>query len=201
MKRTTNGFTLIEMLVVVAVIGILAAMTHAAVTSAIKRAKIANTRTLVMAIDSGMQLFKTDFGHLPYDSLSGGRKTNDPRWIRRWLLGMGGNGEIDDSGANNVRGDQRWTGPYVEIQVRRHLDEDANYVFVDSWGEPIYFAVETDEPIFNPDRWDIWSKGPDGEGTEDMSAFSTGSYKQRRDNYKDFKVGDKEVNRDNVGNW
>jgi len=198
MKRTTNGFTLIEMLVVVAVIGILAAMIHAGVSKAIERAKIANTRSLVMAIDSGMQLFKTDFGHLPYDALSGGNRTNDRQWIRRWLVGLDNSGEPDTSG---VRDEQLWTGPYVEIQIKRHLDEDANYVFADSWGTPIYFETDPNDVVFYPDRWDIWSLGPDEAGTTDMGTISGSSYEQKRDNYKEHKEGNKEVNRDNIGNW
>jgi general secretion pathway protein G len=198
MKRTTNGFTLIEMLVVVAVIGILAAMIHSGVSKTIERAKIANTRTLVMAIDNGLQLFKTDFGHLPYD---GGSKTNLRKPIRLWLTGLKDNGEPDTSG---VRGDQLWTGPYVEIQIRKHLDEDDNYVFVDSWGQPIYFETDpngTEDMVFNPDRWDIWSLGPDEAGTTDMGTISGSSYKIKRDNFKEHTVGNKEVNRDNIGNW
>jgi prepilin-type N-terminal cleavage/methylation domain-containing protein len=206
MKRKTNrtagglrrarGFTLVELLVVVSVIGILAAMTYAAVDSAISKAKKSATRALISALDTGIANFRTDFGHVPYDTL--GNATNDPKEIRRWLMGIKDNGDKDDSGANNVRSNQLWNGPYAEVK-EKNLDAGNNYIFVDSWGEPIYFEMVN--PIFNVDRWDIWSKGPDGEGSVDMSAFQTGTYAQRRANYKALVQGGKKVNFDNPGNW
>jgi prepilin-type N-terminal cleavage/methylation domain-containing protein len=195
---SAGGFTLVELLVVVAVIGILAAMTYAAIDSGIGRAKKGATRALISALDTGIQNFRTDFGHVPYDLLTAGGVTNEPRWIRRWLLGMLDSGQPDDTAPNNVRHNALWQGPYVEVK-ERSLDPDNNYIFVDAWGNPIYF--EMDHPIFSIDRWDIWSKGADGEGSENMNAFQTGTYEQRRDNYKNLLQSGKKVNFDNPGNW
>jgi prepilin-type N-terminal cleavage/methylation domain-containing protein len=208
MKRKANrsagrlwsggGFTLIELLVVIAVIGILAAMVYTAVTTSTERAKRTSTRALISALDTGIANFRTDFGHVPYDSLTGGSATNDPKWIRRWLLGLRDTGEKDDVGATDVRRNALWNGPYLEVR-ERSLDPDQQYIFVDAWGKPIYFEIK--DPIFNMDRWDIWSKGADGEGSEDMSAFQTGTYEQRRANYKSLLQSGKKVNFDNPGNW
>jgi prepilin-type N-terminal cleavage/methylation domain-containing protein len=201
---SAGGFTLVELLVVVAVIGILAAMTYAAIDSGIGRAKKNATRALVSALDTGIQNFQTDFGHIPYDSLTAGSATNDPRWIRRWLLGIRDNGEPDDSGANNVRDNALWHGPYVEVR-ERSLDPDQDYIFVDSWGEPIYFEfgrrTGMDTPIFNIDRWDIWSLGADGQGTTDMSTISGSTYEDKRNDYKQLLVSGQRVNFDNPANW
>ena len=240
MKRNTNGFTLIELLVVIAIIGILAGITYAAIDSTMKRAKISATRSLVGAIDSGMQMFKTEFGHLPDDTDDGtGDITNEPKWIRLWLLGIDSNGEFDpvtpipSEDVTKVRANKLWNGPYVEIKLGKHvvddyeykdddLDEDFNYVFVDAWGQRLYFELYDankpgqydQKPCFNPEKWDIWSRGPDGKGTHDgvsttngstMSEFDQDTYAKRRKAYKEYyEPADplkKLINRDTIGNW
>ncbi len=241
-RLTTGGFTLIELLVVIAIIGILAGITYAAIDSTMRRAKISATRSLISAIDAGMQMFKTEFGHLPDDKDDGtGDITNEPKWIRFWLLGIDSNGEIDpdtpitDEDVTKVRANKLWNGPYVEIKLGKHvvadyeyedddLDEEGlrfKYVFVDAWGQRLYFETYDPEvdphehkPMFNLEKWDIWSRGPDGKGTHDgvsttngstMSKFTQNTYAKRRKKYKEYyEPGDpleKLINRDNIGNW
>lgn len=195
MRRNTNGFTLTEMLIVVAVIGILAGLLFSAIDGAHKRARISTAKSLVNAIDTGMQAFKADFGHLPTLGPPQGSVTNDPTWIRRWLLGLDNSGQPDSV----VRDYQYWNGPYVEVRIEKHLGADYN--FVDSWENPIYFETDPNTVVFNVDRWDVWSLGPDGEGTTDMGTISGSSYKAKRDNYNNYTLGSDKVNRDNVGNW
>ena len=207
---SAGGFTLVELLVVVAVIGILAAMTYAAINSAIGRAKKASTLALISALNTGIQNFRTDFGHVPYDKDDGtGEITNEPEWIRLWLLGIDNNGEPDGTIANKssraVRRNALWNGPYVEVR-EKSLDPDQQYIFVDSWNKPIYFEMGNADPnqdhrVFNVDRWDIWSLGADGKGTTDMSTISGGTYEAKRSNYKQLVVGGKRVNFDNPANW
>jgi len=189
-NRAAGGFTLTELLIVIAIIGILAGLGLSGVLSAVKRAKINATRTLVLAINTGIKQFEADFGNVN-ELKSGDVRKN----VRKWLLGLKDDG--DPSSA--VRDDARWPGdPYVDIRVEDHLGEN-DHIFIDSWRQPLCF--EFDNPIFNLDGWDIWSKGPDMEGSEDMDDFTTGSYEARRKAYKTHKEGGKEVNRDNVGNW
>ena len=185
------GFTLTELLVVIAVIGILAGFVYAAVSSSYDRAKKVNSQQFIRQIDGAMQMFNTDFGHPPYAALTGGNKTNNQAWIRRWLTGLKDDGDPDTTG---VRDDPSWPGkPYIEPDPKM-LDKDDNYLMTDAWGNLIYFEVVN--PIFNIDRWDIWSLGLDGKGSTSMGAFSTGTYSARRTNYKNATD-----NADNFGNW
>jgi len=186
-NRAARGFTLTELLIVIAIIGILAGLAYSGLTSTKQRAKITATRALISAIDSGMQMFRTDFGHTPYNA--GGETTNDRERIRLWLLGLTNAGEKDDS----VRDNQLWNGPYVEVKIEDNLEKDKNYVFADAWRNPIYFEMK--DPIFNIDRWDIWSLGPDMEGTTGMSVGGS-TYDEKRTNFKN-----QSGNADTVGNW
>ncbi len=223
--KREGGFTLVELLVVIAIIGILAGITYPAVESILERAKKHSTLALIDAIDSGLEMFKTDFGHVPYDNsdvTAPGQEIPDSvedrqEYARLWLLGLDYEGEPDgthgDKSSKEVRDNKLWNGAYVEIRIEKHLDEgneDCPYCFVDGWGNPLYFEFydpepknsTTNKPIFNINKWDIWSKGSDEEGTEDMSTIGSSgdSYKDRRDKWKKVKKDGKEINRDNVIN-
>lgn len=198
-RAGSAGFTLTELLVVIAVIGILAGLIFGAVPKVMERAKTNSTRALIHSIDVGLEAFKTDFGHLPYNS--SGNVTDDGQVIRLWLLGIDNNGEPDTADASDVRENQFWDGPYVDVKVDKHVDQNNNYVFMDAWREPLCFEMPdaaNDPPIFNIDRWDIWSKGPDLKGDTDMKTYyqSYSTFKERR---KEFKAA--ADNGDTVGNW
>jgi hypothetical protein len=159
------------------------------------RAPAARTRALIRSIDVGLQAFRQDFGHLPTDALEGGSETNDPRWIRLWLLGIDDHGEPSEA----VRSNPDWAGPYVDVEFGRHLDADNAYVFIDAWGNPMRFEMVA--PVFNPARYDIWSLGKDGAGTKSMADLPGATAGERQQAYRDLRVRGKLVNADNLGNW
>lgn len=192
-KRRTLLERVVVLPVILGLIVYLYVEVHRAVDTPVST--VARTRSLIGGVDLGLKMFKADFGHLPHDALEGGAETNDPRWIRRWLLGLGDDGEPDKTG---VRANPLWTGPYVEISFDRDLSED-DYTFEDAWGNPICFEVK--EPIFNGERWDVWSLGPDGKGTRDMGDIIGETPELRRKNYEEHEEGGEKVNADNVGNW
>ena len=64
-RRRTGGFTLTELLVVVAIIVVLIGTLVVSVTAGAKRAQIANTQTLMGTISNGLATFQNDFGYLP----------------------------------------------------------------------------------------------------------------------------------------
>ena len=159
------------------------------------RSRVAGTRSLIHSIDVGLEAFCVDFGHLPTDALDGGSETNDPRWIRLWLLGIDDQGEPSDA----VRSNPKWSGPYVDVEISRHLDADNAYVFIDAWGNPILFEVVAS--AFNSIDHDIWSLGKDGAGTTSMADLPRVTPEERQQAYWDLRVRGKFVNADNIGNW
>jgi type II secretion system protein G len=60
-----RGFTLVEMLVVITIIGILAALGVPAIFSALKAAKLARIKSEITNLESAMQQFKTQYGDYP----------------------------------------------------------------------------------------------------------------------------------------
>ncbi len=66
---TSRGFTLVEMLVVVTIIGILASLITAAAVAARRRAKIAAIVTEISQLDMACKAYKERFGEYPPDGL------------------------------------------------------------------------------------------------------------------------------------
>ncbi|MFM9170634.1 MAG: prepilin-type N-terminal cleavage/methylation domain-containing protein, partial [Phycisphaerales bacterium] len=64
-SRGARGFTLTELLVVVALIVLLIGTLFVAIGAATKRAQKAKTQFLMGSVSSGLAQFQTDFGYLP----------------------------------------------------------------------------------------------------------------------------------------
>ncbi len=64
-RGRAGGFTLTELLVVVAIIVVLIGTLIVSVSAGAKRAQIANTQTLMGSISTGLSTFQNDFGYLP----------------------------------------------------------------------------------------------------------------------------------------
>lgn len=146
-----NGFTLMELMIVIAIIIILAGAIVARFGTGAEKAKIAKARAEVEEIASGIRAFRLDCGVWPpsdYDWYAIGSLLNNPQ---------GYNG-YDDSGNRIVISSTVWKGPYLEA---------ATYP-CDPWGSQ-YVAIAY--PANNPTDYRVYSRGPNrgnekGEGDD-----------------------------------
>lgn len=67
LQRKDRGFTLVELLVVISIIGILVALITPAIFGAVKRAKIAKIKIEIAAMSQALESFRTDYGSYPPD--------------------------------------------------------------------------------------------------------------------------------------
>ena len=139
----SRGFTLIELMIVIAIIGILAAIALIATSSYATRAKVAEATCDLDMIYKAMVLLETDTGEWPGHQTIG--EVNKGGGNEVWDLSVGAAGLVNTDG--NFPG---WEGPYLPSVPK------------DPWGND-YF-LDTDYQIGGVDYLVLGSFGPNGVG-------------------------------------
>ena len=103
MKQKTHGFTLIEVMVVVVILGILAAIIAPRVMDRPDAARLVKAKTDIRAIESALKLYKLD--NFNYPSTDEGLEALTPKYIERM--------------ANDP-----WGNPYLYLSPGLHGDMD-----------------------------------------------------------------------------
>ncbi len=136
MKLTTThrqAFTLIEVLLVILIIGMLAAVLVVTIGGTQEGAKIDTTKLLIQKLDGKLKLYQTHIGHYPTES-EGGLKA----------LMVKPNFEDEKAG-------EKWRGPYAQQQE-----------LVDSWGNEIHYEpAEPGQQVAPGVDFKLWSNGKD----------------------------------------
>ena len=65
MKNTKKAFTLVELLIVIAIIGILVGMLTPMISSAQKRAVASTSKTFLINIASALERYQAEYGYFP----------------------------------------------------------------------------------------------------------------------------------------
>ncbi|GAG24823.1 unnamed protein product, partial [marine sediment metagenome] len=80
--RASAGFTLVELLVVMSIIGVLIGLLMPAVNAAVRAARRARTQAIIQSLTVGLEAFKGDWGVYPPSNNSGDDKLKDPPgWV------------------------------------------------------------------------------------------------------------------------
>ncbi|MCM8760161.1 MAG: type II secretion system protein GspG [Candidatus Omnitrophica bacterium] len=117
-----KGFTLIEILVVIAIISVIAAFSLPVYRKAKQRALIVKTLALINSIEAALSMYSTDFGDYPhYD----GEGTS--------FLVLRLQGPVDSPS---------WKGPYMRFK-KEDLDKEGD--ILDAWKMPISYKYPQDE--------------------------------------------------------
>jgi len=133
--KNKKGFTLVEMLVVIAIIGILMALLFPAFTHVMKKAKVTKAKTEISQIEQAWKAFLMDYKKFPPGTDAKEGVGMETKYIDH-LIG--------DDTSINVRGTM-----YME------LDPNENYT--DPWGR-IYNIKMNNEEVYKQVM--VWSNGP-----------------------------------------
>ena len=131
--QTRQAFTLVEVMIAVAIIGMMAAVVIPNIQKYLAKAKVSSTQTTMAAIKSALLDYQSDMGNFP---------------TKR----EGGLDALIEK--PNVKGSERWEGPYLEGQ-----DE----VPTDAWRNEFEYNTGSDITQKKFKHYEIISHGANGE--------------------------------------
>lgn len=135
-----SGFTLVEIMIVVAIVGLLASMGMLAIRKSVKTSKIKNTQAELEMISAAALQLAWDTGRWP-----NGNPRNIGTSLEMWDISLPSCGLMDTDGSFN-----EWKGPYYGGEVE------------DQWGNPYFF--DPDYNIGGVNHVVVGSFGPNGKG-------------------------------------
>jgi prepilin-type N-terminal cleavage/methylation domain-containing protein len=150
--RTRRGFTLIEMLVVIAIISILAGLTLSALSTARTHSKISLTTATIKTLEAAMENYYTDFQDFP-PSLGDNQ-------------GLRGSANLWHCLTTTKK-----DGPYLKSGDFNTATDDLGDVrILDAWNRPIRYFHHSDYQSRQPNkhRFRLISDGPSGVFQEDL---------------------------------
>src|SRR5438105_1202339 len=90
MKRIQQGFTLIELMIVVAIVGILAAIALPAYQDYVIRSKMSETEAAIAACKTSVSEYLSSHSSLPADNTAAGCSTTATQYVSSASLGFDG---------------------------------------------------------------------------------------------------------------
>jgi prepilin-type N-terminal cleavage/methylation domain-containing protein len=162
MRKRQHGLTMIELLVVLAIIGLLVTIAYAVYSGHVFRAKLAATAVEISEIETACSQYEVDTGQYPVSS-SGTRLAPDPvdpsNEAGEGAIGCGYMitclvASLSGDPRNPI--DPRWQGPYIELDPKRlgtilgeRIDPSQNIPMpevqlLDRFGQPYYYVRSVD---------------------------------------------------------
>lgn len=145
-KRAQRGFTMIELLTVIAIIGILMALLLPVLANVRRNAKETATRSLIKSIETAIAAYEFDWGVYPPDGQAGAITAYRPG---------GGTYSVQNSSSlfyflttpfrispNAAKGEvwgSKDVGPYLDVPVRNQKLNGTATDIIDVWGRPLQY--------------------------------------------------------------
>lgn len=163
MGAMRRGFTVLEMLIAIAVILIIAAMVVPSTLRHLERARVQKCEGILARVEAGLKMYRQDNRHYP-------------RYELAWL---DGDWEPATDMAEILYTALHEEAGYMAATVNEDLytadtDGDGKVEYVDYWGRPVlYLAAVSSPPAVWPTdapeqrnkhywSYELWSAGPDG---------------------------------------
>lgn len=155
------AFTLIELLTVIAIIAILAAMTMGIVSFAQRKASEERTRACIALLEAGIEQYRDKYGEYPVPVTNNGQGIAGAIALYQALCDDG-----DDQlvGGDNVSIGEVGENYFVNLVAEGFVADDGRDRFVkDGFDRPIYYQVYDKErpEATHQETFDLWSYGTD----------------------------------------
>ncbi|MCZ7646522.1 MAG: type II secretion system protein GspG [Planctomycetota bacterium] len=140
------GFTLVEMLVVLAIVAVLGGLILTAVNAARKRSQVNQTKTIILQVEQNLETYASDFHEYPPSDGEDGVKGNE-RMVEALRT-------------------EEMNGPYLGAKEFYFKDVNNNGLkeIVDAWGRPLHYVHHRDYGREPPNKrtFRLYSAGYDG---------------------------------------
>ncbi len=182
-RRREWAFTLVELLIVIAIIGILATLTLTAISAVRESTAAAITRTEVKSLDQAVEHYYQDEGVFPGQAQKGAETENQFPLLFNAIFGEraprgpgGRNAPYMQLKEDNVVVYDEDIEAYRKASLKERRNTKIDKFIVDAWGNPLQYrankARKVEDYRHNRYRFDVYSTGPDGidqtiEGEED----------------------------------
>ncbi len=196
MKQKRQSFSLIELLAVIAIIGILVGIGVGGYSYAMNSAKESATRSAMKQIEVALENMKAKYGYYPPCAQGDDGKV--------YIFDKDGN-PPDSTNTASLNTAMQVTGNYMADFVKQldaeslrnlvSVDSTASYL-VDSWGNQIVYRCPGD---INKGSYDLISAGPDGRYAEFSKKWTT--LKGKAYEKKDFRDNDNAMICDDLVNF
>jgi prepilin-type N-terminal cleavage/methylation domain-containing protein len=148
-RRAAGGFTLVELLVVISIIVVLAAMSFGAANMAMNKAKKLQTANDARALKQAIQSFNSEYSRLPDFGAQGEEAQTDGEAGAELLTILLGKEEVTDSMQNKKQiaffnakvNKNKNKGGLVYSSQGSGARPDGLY---DAWGNPFYLKLDTE---------------------------------------------------------
>ena len=188
-RRAPSGFTLVELLVVISIIVVLAALSFGAAQTAIKKANTLKSKTTATAVASSVEQYYQEYSKLPtIGGASDEVRTEGEAGIELLLVLLG---KEDDTGTmQNPR-----KLPFLTVETGKNKNKGGLVYsnggaggqiegLYDAWGQPFYIKMDTEyeDEILDPltqgnvvrdKKVIVYSYGPDKKigGGDDVKSW------------------------------